>query len=55
MNDVFQVKKPLVDDPRYDAVGSSSLREELYEAYVKTMARKSSEGTYLPSPFPLLP
>jgi hypothetical protein len=25
-------------DPRYDAVGSSSLREELYNTYIKTLA-----------------
>ena len=31
------VKKAFVKDPRYDAVGSSSLREELYEAFVKTL------------------
>ena len=32
------VKKKLSHDPRYDAVGSSSLREELYNDYVKTSA-----------------
>lgn len=31
------VKKAFVKDPRYDAVGSSSLREELYEAFVKAL------------------
>lgn len=31
------IKKAFVKDPRYDAVGSSSLREELYEAFVKTL------------------
>jgi hypothetical protein len=31
------VKKAFVKDPRYDAVGSSSLREELYEVFVKTL------------------
>lgn len=31
----IQVKKPLYDDPRYDAVGSSSLREELFNTYLK--------------------
>ena len=31
------VKKAFVKDSRYDAVGSSSLREELYEAFVKTL------------------
>ena len=30
-----QVKRNIVDDPRYDAVGSSSLREELFNTYLK--------------------
>ncbi|KAJ3830537.1 Hsp90 protein-domain-containing protein [Lentinula raphanica] len=30
-----EVKKELVKDPRYDAVGSSSLREELFNTFVK--------------------
>ncbi|KAH9918202.1 uncharacterized protein BXZ73DRAFT_53056 [Epithele typhae] len=30
-----EVKKPLVSDPRYDAVGSSSLREELFNTFLK--------------------
>ena len=30
-----EVKKPLYSDPRYDAVGSSSLREELFNTYIK--------------------
>ncbi|GAW05304.1 peptide-binding protein [Lentinula edodes] len=30
-----EVKKDLVKDPRYDAVGSSSLREELFNTFVK--------------------
>ncbi|EIW61337.1 uncharacterized protein TRAVEDRAFT_162430 [Trametes versicolor FP-101664 SS1] len=29
------IKKHLVSDPRYDAVGSSSLREELFNTYLK--------------------
>ncbi|EKM59176.1 uncharacterized protein PHACADRAFT_136514 [Phanerochaete carnosa HHB-10118-sp] len=29
------VKKKIVDDPRYDAVGSSSLREELFSTFMK--------------------
>ncbi|KAF5331523.1 hypothetical protein D9611_007685 [Ephemerocybe angulata] len=29
------VKKPLYSDPRYDAVGSSTLREELFNTYIK--------------------
>ena len=36
------VKKSLASDPRYDAVGSSSLREELYNTYVKTLATSST-------------
>lgn len=31
----FQVKKKIVDDPRYDAVGSSTLREELFNTFLK--------------------
>ncbi|KAH8105966.1 hypothetical protein BXZ70DRAFT_998118 [Cristinia sonorae] len=30
-----EVKKSIVDDPRYDAVGSSSLREELFSTFLK--------------------
>lgn len=33
LNGARQVKRPLVRDPRYDAVGSSSLREELFNRY----------------------
>ncbi|KAI0770832.1 hypothetical protein BC629DRAFT_1595770 [Irpex lacteus] len=29
------VKKSITSDPRYDAVGSSSLREELFQSYIK--------------------
>ena len=29
------VKRTLSDDPRYDAVGSSSLREELFNTFIK--------------------
>lgn len=32
---MHQVKKGLYSDPRYDAVGSSSLREELFNTYIK--------------------
>ncbi len=37
-----QIKKNLTADPRYDAVGSSSLREELFNTYIKAGA--SEEG-----------
>ncbi|KAI0638048.1 hypothetical protein C8Q77DRAFT_1089037 [Trametes polyzona] len=33
-----EIKKHLVADPRYDAVGSSSLREELFNTYLKAGA-----------------
>ena len=33
-----EVKRGLDKDPRYDAVGSSSLREELFNTYLKTLA-----------------
>ena len=36
-------KKSFVKDPRYEAVGSSSLREELYEAFVKTLEENKME------------
>ncbi|CCL99417.1 uncharacterized protein FIBRA_01435 [Fibroporia radiculosa] len=36
-----EVKRKIVDDPRYDAVGSSSLREELFNTFMK--AHGSSE------------
>jgi len=37
------VKKAFVKDPRYDAVGSSSLREELYEAFIKTLEENKTD------------
>lgn len=37
-----EVKRPLTSDPRYDAVGSSSLREELFNTYVRKLASSSS-------------
>lgn len=36
----FQVKKPISDDPRYDAVGSSSLREELFNTFLNSQSNK---------------
>lgn len=44
------VKRPLTSDSRYDAVGSSSLREELFRRYLKDLAteaekRKSSSSS----------
>ncbi|KAI0750668.1 hypothetical protein C8Q80DRAFT_1100024 [Daedaleopsis nitida] len=41
-----EIKKHLTSDPRYDAVGSSSLREELFNTYVKAGA---SDVTAQPS------
>lgn len=40
----WQVKrhKTIYSDPRYDAVGSSSLREELYAAYLKAQTAKAT-------------
>ncbi|KAF8305066.1 hypothetical protein DL93DRAFT_2183387 [Clavulina sp. PMI_390] len=35
------VKRPLVKDPRYDAVGSSSLREELFKTFLNALASGS--------------
>ncbi|KZT51880.1 hypothetical protein CALCODRAFT_521067 [Calocera cornea HHB12733] len=37
-----EVKKQLASDPRYDAVGSASLREELYTAHVASLRAASS-------------
>lgn len=37
-----KIKRRLSDDPRYDAVGSSTLREELFNAFLK--ARGSSDS-----------
>ncbi|KAH8830866.1 Hsp90 protein-domain-containing protein [Flagelloscypha sp. PMI_526] len=34
-SDWKDIKRKLYDDPRYDAVGSSSLRQELFESFVK--------------------
>ncbi|KAG6899518.1 hypothetical protein C0993_009574 [Termitomyces sp. T159_Od127] len=39
------VKRKLYDDPRYDAVGSSSLREELYTTYIKSHRGEEDEQT----------
>ncbi|TDL18288.1 hypothetical protein BD410DRAFT_816234 [Rickenella mellea] len=38
----FIVKRKLDKGPRYDSVGSSSLREEIFGAYVKTLTAVSS-------------
>lgn len=40
-----EVKRGLDKDPRYDAVGSSSLREELFNTYRKSLARGDSSAT----------
>jgi predicted nuclease with TOPRIM domain len=36
------VKRKVSDDPRYDAVGSSSLREELFNTFVKASTSSSN-------------
>ena len=36
-----QVKKTISDDPRYDAVGSSSLREELFNTFLNAQANRA--------------
>ncbi|OCF40477.1 transcription elongation regulator 1 [Kwoniella heveanensis CBS 569] len=38
-----EVKRPLSSDPRYDAIGSSSLREELFNTYTRKLASSSSQ------------
>ena len=40
-----QAKRGLDKDPRYDAVGSSSLREELFKTYVKTLGTSTSSAS----------
>lgn len=48
----LQVKKNLTHDPRYDAVGSSSLREELFNTFLKgniQMVPLPSKGEVAPS------
>ncbi|KAI0268205.1 Hsp90 protein-domain-containing protein [Gloeopeniophorella convolvens] len=37
-----EVKKAISNDPRYDAVGSSSLREELFNTFLKAQTKRSS-------------
>lgn len=39
---MLKVKRGLDKDPRYDAVGSSSLREELFNTFVKTLTTSES-------------
>ncbi|KAK2466198.1 hypothetical protein APHAL10511_001840 [Amanita phalloides] len=41
------VKRGLYSDPRYDAVGSSSLREELFNTFVKGKTKRISERTLI--------
>jgi hypothetical protein len=40
-----QVKRKLSDDPRYDDVGSSSLREELFNTFLKGNSSTSKESS----------
>ncbi|KAG7096976.1 hypothetical protein E1B28_004372 [Marasmius oreades] len=40
-----EVKKDLVSDPRYDAVGSSTLREELFNSFVKAKSGPPKTST----------
>jgi transcription elongation regulator 1 len=43
MNFSVQIKRKLSNDPRYDAVGSSSLREELFNTYIKALKTSTVE------------
>lgn len=36
---ILQAKKSLTQDPRYDAIGSSSLREELFNTFMQGIQR----------------
>ena len=40
-----QVKRKIADDPRYDAVGSSSLRDGLFGTYLKARGASSTQET----------
>jgi hypothetical protein len=40
---LLQAKKGISNDPRYEAVGSSSRREELFHTYMKEMSGKAPE------------
>lgn len=44
LNAFLKVKRGLDKDPRYDAVGSSSLREELFNTFVKTLTTSESSA-----------
>lgn len=46
------VKRGLDKDPRYDAVGSSSLREELFNTYRKTLSGGAGLESNPPKPQP---
>lgn len=39
------VKRQISNDPRYDAVGSSSLREELFNTYLKANETTAVQGS----------
>src|ERR1700731_324267 len=43
--DLRQVKREICDDPRYDAVGSATLREDLFNAFVKANAASVASTT----------
>jgi len=51
----IQVKKTISDDPRYDAVGSSSLRAELFNTFLNARSNRTvldeseTQGTDVPS------
>ncbi|KAG7527712.1 hypothetical protein FFLO_06660 [Filobasidium floriforme] len=48
-SDWLQVKRGMTSDPRYDAVGSSSLRAELFQRHVKSLgAQAESSRTETP-------
>ncbi|KZT41872.1 hypothetical protein SISSUDRAFT_981034 [Sistotremastrum suecicum HHB10207 ss-3] len=37
-----EIKRSIADDPRYEAVGSSTLREELFSTYLKTLSNSTA-------------
>lgn len=43
-SDWVQVKRSMTSDPRYDAVGSSSLRAELFQRHVKSLGSQAESA-----------
>jgi len=48
---ILQAKKSMTQDPRYDAIGSSSLREELFNTFMKGIQQPLSSRNLEAMPF----